>query len=71
MSSSKAIKLELIEWLAAVQDEELIRKLAKWKEEHQHTSIEEYNKELNEADAAIDRGEFYTQDEVERRSMSW
>lgn len=38
---------------------------------HQHIRIKQYNKELDEADAVIDRGEFYTQEEVERRSKTW
>lgn len=71
MSTTQALKLELMEWLATVHDKALIKELAKWKEAHQHMGLEQYNKELDEADAAIDRGEFYTQDEVERRSKSW
>ncbi|MEM9340945.1 MAG: hypothetical protein AAGA66_19580 [Bacteroidota bacterium] len=34
-------------------------------------SIEQYNKELDEADAEMDRGAFYTQEEVEQRAKSW
>ncbi|MEM6361444.1 MAG: hypothetical protein AAF731_15225 [Bacteroidota bacterium] len=71
MSTTQLLKLELMEWLATVQDKSLIKELAKWKEEHQHISVEQYNKELDEADAAIDRGEFYTQEEVEKRSKAW
>ena len=41
------------------------------KEDHQDISVEQYNKELEEADAAIDRGEFHTQDEVEIRAKAW
>ena len=71
MSSTEALKLELMEWLATVHDKTVIHELAKWKEEHQHISVEQYNKEIDEANAAIDRGDFYTQDEVEKRSNSW
>lgn len=71
MSTTQALKLELMEWLATVHDQSLIRELAKWKEEHQHISVEQYNKELGKADAAIDRGEFHSQDEVELRSKAW
>jgi predicted transcriptional regulator len=71
MNSTQALKLELMEWLAGVHDKSVINELAQWKEEHQHMSLEQYNKELDEADAAIDRGEFYTQEEVEKRSKSW
>lgn len=34
-------------------------------------SLEEYNRELKEADAQIDQGDFYTQEEVEKRSKEW
>jgi hypothetical protein len=34
-------------------------------------SIEQYNKELDEAEAEIERGEFYTQEQVEEMSKSW
>jgi len=37
-----------------------------------HTiSLEEYNKELEDSEAEIDRGEFYTHDEVVEMSKSW
>ena len=34
-------------------------------------SIEQYNKELDEADARIDKGEFYTNEEVVEMSKKW
>jgi len=34
-------------------------------------SINQYNEELDEAEAEIDRGEFYTQEEVEAMSKKW
>jgi hypothetical protein len=34
-------------------------------------SIEQYNRELEEAEARITRGEFYTQEEVERMAKEW
>ncbi|MEQ8580636.1 MAG: hypothetical protein RIC30_13760 [Marinoscillum sp.] len=71
MSTTQALKLELMEWLATVHDKSLIKELAKWKEEHEHISLEQYNKELDDADQAIDKEEFYTQEEVEVRSKSW
>ena len=39
--------------------------------EYQAIGVEQYNKELDEADAEMDRGEFYTQEEVEQRAKSW
>ncbi|MEQ9289819.1 MAG: hypothetical protein RIG77_23020 [Cyclobacteriaceae bacterium] len=34
-------------------------------------SIEQYNKELDEAEAEIDKGKFFTQEEVEKMSKEW
>lgn len=34
-------------------------------------SIEQYNKELDEAEAEIDKGEFLTQEKVEKMSKEW
>ena len=34
-------------------------------------SIEQYNRELDEADARIERGEFFTQDEVKKMAKEW
>lgn len=37
----------------------------------QRVSLEEYNKELNEAMAEIEKGEFYTHEEVVAMSKTW
>jgi hypothetical protein len=34
-------------------------------------SLEQYNRELDEAEARISRGDFFTQEEVERMSKEW
>jgi hypothetical protein len=34
-------------------------------------SIEQYNRELEEAEARIDRGDFFTQEEVEKMAKGW
>ena len=34
-------------------------------------SLEQYNKELDEANARIDNGEFYTQEEAEKIMNKW
>jgi hypothetical protein len=36
-----------------------------------NVSIEQYNKELNEAEARIDKGEFITQEELEKEIKKW
>lgn len=71
MSTAQALKLELLEWLATVNDKKTILELSKWKEEHQRISLEQYNKELDEADNEIDKGEYHTQQELEGRAKSW
>ncbi len=34
-------------------------------------SVEQYNRELEEAEAEIDRGEFITQDELKKQMKAW
>jgi hypothetical protein len=36
-----------------------------------HISIEQYNKEIDEAIARVEAGEFFTQEEVEKMSKDW
>ena len=36
-----------------------------------HISIEQYNRELDEAEERISRGEFFTQDEVKKMAEKW
>jgi predicted transcriptional regulator len=71
MSTTQTLKLELMEWLATVHDKSLIKELAKWKEDHQRISVEQYNKELDEAEDEIDRGEFLTHEEAVKEIRSW
>lgn len=69
--NTRAQKLELLEWMASLQDKDLIKALMKWKEEHQQTSIEQYNLEIEEADAEIDRGEYINHEEALKEIRSW
>lgn len=36
-----------------------------------HISVEQYNQELDEAEARVAQGEFYTQEEVEKMAKGW
>lgn len=36
-----------------------------------HITIEQYNRELDEAEGRVKKGEFYTQDKVEEMSKEW
>jgi hypothetical protein len=41
------------------------------KQKPQHISIEEYNKEIDEAMMRIDAGEFISHEDVEKESEQW
>lgn len=77
--STKALEQELYKYLLLLNDAEKksVLKLIKTflgsrKEDvEERISIEEYNKEIDEAEAAIERGEFYTHEDVVEMSKSW
>ncbi|WP_113922118.1 hypothetical protein [Cognataquiflexum aquatile] len=71
MSNTQLQKLELLEWLANIQDQNLINELTKWKDSHYRISIDQYNRELEEANSRIDAGEFVTHEDVKKESKSW
>lgn len=71
MSNTQLQKLELLEWLANIQDQNLINELTKWKDSHYRISIDQYNRELEEANSRIDEGEFVTHEDVKKESKSW
>jgi len=64
-------KLQLIEWLVALDDRKLVEELVKWKEEHQRISIEQYNEELDQANNRIERGDYIKHEDVVKESDSW
>lgn len=70
-----AERMLLIKELQQVNDLSLLRALkhmihyALMKEGH--ISIEQYNRELDEAEMRVARGELFTQDEVEKMSKEW
>lgn len=71
MSDTQTQKLELLEWLASLQDKSLIGELVKWKEAYEHISLEQYNAEIEEADAQIDAGDYLTHEEAVQETRSW
>ncbi len=71
MSTAQLQKLELLEWLANLHDQTLINELMKWKESHHSDSIEQYNRELDEANSRIEAGEYLTHKAVKEESKSW
>lgn len=70
-------KLYFIESILSIANEKTIEKLEallkkeQENEDNQRISIEQYNRELEEANSRIDRGDFLTQDEVEKMSRKW
>ncbi|TRX59892.1 hypothetical protein FNH22_07505 [Fulvivirga sp. M361] len=71
MSGTQAKKLELLEWLAALQDKSLIEELAQWKASRQRTSIEAYNQDIESADAEIEAGDYTSHEEAVKAIRSW
>ena len=67
----KAQKLHLILWLVALKDKSIIEELVKWKEDHQRISTEQYNKELEDANARIEAGDYVSHEDVVKESASW
>lgn len=72
----QAEKQELIKRLEQINDESLLKAIRHIMDYGQgksegRVSIDQYNKELEEAEREIDRGEYYTQSEVENRSKKW
>jgi ATP-dependent protease ClpP protease subunit len=57
--------------MASLQDKTVIEELMKWKEKHQRINVEQYNKELEEADAQIDEGEYLSHEEALKEIRSW
>ena len=62
------------EYLNTTADERFINlvfSMVQAEKEYQPISIEQYNKELEEADAEIDRGEFISHEELKEQMKSW
>jgi len=54
--------LKLVKAMAITYSEEKIL---------ERDTIEQYNKEIDEAISEVEKGEFYTQEEVEKMSKKW
>ncbi|VAX34918.1 hypothetical protein MNBD_UNCLBAC01-1440 [hydrothermal vent metagenome] len=68
----QATKIELIQLMLNTQKEQILQQLKNiLEQEENHISIEQYNKELDEADAEIGRGEFYTHQEAVQQIKGW
>lgn len=58
--------------LSIVQKESLLGVIKSFIEQPgERISLEQYNKEIDEAVARVEKGEFYTQEEVEKMAKDW
>lgn len=72
METLAARKYAIIEKVMRLSEEELTEleaSLIKFTEGP--VSIEQYNRELEQAEAEIDQGDFYSQEEVEKMAKKW
>ena len=70
----EARKYEFIQKLFNVNEtlfEKLEKVISKAAKEPQRISLEQYNKEIDESIAQIERGEFYTHQEMKERIGQW
>jgi hypothetical protein len=75
---AKALERELLQYILQLDEAEkksvlqMLKTFLKGREKKlPRISIEQYNKEIDEAIARVEAGEFYTQDEVERMAKDW
>ncbi|MEQ9426445.1 MAG: hypothetical protein RJQ09_18630 [Cyclobacteriaceae bacterium] len=66
-------KLNLIEWITSLNDISIIEKIKdlRTKTTEDRIRIDEYSKELDEADAEIEKGEYLTHEDAVREIRSW
>jgi len=76
--AAKAIEKEMYDYFMQLNDAEkksvvqMIKTfLQRRKKDDENIDVEAYNKEIDEAVARVEAGEFYTQEEVEKMSKEW
>jgi hypothetical protein len=57
--------------LTPIQKVSILGVIKSFVEPNDRITIEQYNKEIDEAVARVEAGEFYTQEEVEKMSKEW
>jgi len=75
---AKALDQELLQYILQLDEAEkmsvlqMLKTFVKGREKKaKQISVEQYNKEIDEAIDRVEAGEFYTQEEVERMSKDW
>jgi hypothetical protein len=75
--SAKTIEKEMHDYFMQLNDAEkksvvqMIKTFLRGRKSEETINIEEYNKEIDDAVARVEAGEFYTQEEVEKMSKEW
>ena len=70
-------KLHFIKAILSIGNEKVIEKLEallkkeQQKEDGQRVSIEQYNKELDQAEAEMDRGEYISHEDLKKQMEKW
>lgn len=75
---AKALERELLQYILQLDEAEkksvlqMLKTFLKGREKTlPRISIEQYNKEIDEAIARVEAGEYYTHEEVERMAKDW
>ncbi|HEY6899182.1 MAG TPA: hypothetical protein VI233_01005 [Puia sp.] len=75
---AKALERELLQYILQLDEAEqksvlqMLKTFLKGREKKlPRVTIEQYNKEIDEAIARVEAGEYYTQEEVERMAKDW
>ncbi len=72
INSEKAILMKEIEQLEDISLVRVLKSILHYGLKNEgRISIQQYNKELDEADAEIEKGEFLTHDEARKEVRSW
>jgi len=75
--STSAIDKEMYDYFMQLNEAEkksvvqMIKTFLQSRKEFERISIEQYNKEIEEAEAEIERGESYSHEEVVKMSKQW
>ena len=75
--STSAIDKEMYDYFMQLNEAEkksvvqMIKTFLQTRKAFERISIEQYNKEIDEAEAEIERGESYTHEEVVKMSKQW
>lgn len=75
---AKALERELLQYILQLDEAEkksvlqMLKTFLKGREKKlPRISVEQYNKEIDEAIARVEAGEYYTHEEVERMAKDW